>query len=60
MRSLDIKTYHKMIMKMRNDKEKAVQNAIDFAEWMKAWDETRTKVNPNAKWYEEEERAKDD
>ena len=49
MKSLSIEEYINIL-----HKNKQHTNFSEWAYWMKKWDEVRTDVNPNAKWYEEE------
>ena len=50
MRSLEITEYVKMLRGLEIRGQTA-----DWAYWMKCWDEYRTDINPNAKWYDENE-----
>ena len=50
MKSLEITEYVKMLRGL--DMKGQI---TDWAYWMKRWDEVRTDINPNAKWYDENE-----
>ena len=50
MRSLEIMEYVEILHKLE------IRGAVtDWAYWMLRWDEVRTDINPNAKWYDDSE-----
>ena len=51
--SLSLEEYKSLIQKINKEKKKGYQS--EMAYWMKRWDEVRTDLNPNAKWYDDKE-----